>query len=192
MNPDPNNDEIFTPADVARRLFSEMPSAPNTKCILPQSDLYVNLNEDNDETSFNFELLLTIYMEGFMNIMEMMKPTDSDSSKKDYEMENDIYKNVTIDDLKFPDPWFRSFGYTIVVQEYQYIPKQLDMIKPLSYCRILLSFDPNDRIHFIMNNISTKYHFILNNTYVKTNILSKIFTLLIKEDKFYKISFNKI
>ena len=55
--------ESMSPADVAQKLFQSQPGEPCSRCILPHSQSY-----DNDAASFNFEILLTIYLEGFMNI----------------------------------------------------------------------------------------------------------------------------
>jgi hypothetical protein len=54
-----------------------------------------------------------------------------------------------------------------------------------------LSFNPKERMTFILNKITNKYHFILNSDYVKTDKLDNIYTILYKNDKIYKISFTE-
>ncbi|AYV80961.1 MAG: hypothetical protein Harvfovirus11_23 [Harvfovirus sp.] len=182
-HPDISNAESKSPEQLAAEIFSTTPQNPCSICILPYSP-----DQENDAISFNFEILLTIYLEGFMNILDVIKQSHlsqnpKDSEKKPYEIENLIYTQITMEDLKFPEPWFKSFGYTIELTEYT-------KIKPGSYCKILLSFDPKDRINFLMKDIKTRYHFILNKTYKPTNDITKIYALLSKNNKFFKISFK--
>lgn len=189
---DYDNAQSVSPEQLAKQLFSKKAADPCSICILPYSE-----SHDNDAGSFNFEILLTIYLEGFMNILDVIKgnhlsQNPSDKNKKDYEIEYQVYKNITVDDLKFPEPWFRSFGYTINVTEYGPGSKREfnNKIKPLSYCRTLLLFDPKDRLHFFMKGIAAKYTFILSGSYQPTGNLENIYTILSKGDKFYKISFK--
>lgn len=191
--------ESGSPEELAIHLFNKQPGNPCSICILPYSESY-----DSDAASFNFEILLTIYMEGLMNILDVTKQDSLSENiknikdikyKDDHEHEYAIYKNITIEDLKFPEPWFKSFGYTINVSEYNSETKLErreinNHLKPLSYCRTLLSFDPKDKMHFLMKGITKRYTFILSGSYTPTNLIEKIYTLLSKDDKFYKISFQ--
>lgn len=189
------NAQSSTPEELARQLFNEEPGEPCSKGILPFSESY-----DPDGASFSFEILITIYLEGFMNIMAIQKSMSEQElgseykNKKDYDKDFDIYKNISLDDLKFPEPWFNSFGYRVLVEEYdrKNRGKYNQTVKPLSYCRIMLLFDPKDRLHFLLKKIENKYHFILNANYKPTNDLTKIYAVLSKGDKFYKISFKNL
>ena len=187
------SEEQMSPEELAKMIFAQTPGDPCSKCILPCSDGEM----DNDTVSFCFEILLTIYLEGLMYILDIIKSSHSiGDNKKDYEIENEVYKTVKLDDLQFPDPWFKSFGYSINIEEINISSNNLkkdynNRIKPNSYCRILLSFDPNDRLQFVLKSIENKYHFILNSSYKKTNKLESIYALLSKDDKFYKISFKE-
>lgn len=193
QHPNITNAESKSPEELAQQIFNSPPKKICSICILPFSNQY-----DNDAISFNFEILLTIYLEGLMNILEVLKKNylqenSECKDKKSYEVENIIYNTaISIDDLKFPEPWFNSFGYSIQVTEYSSSDNLIHKIKQLSYCKILLSFDPKDRINFLMKDIKTKYHFILNKLYKPTNDLTKIYTLLIKNNIVYKISFKSI
>lgn len=190
-----NKAESGSPEQLAEQLFRKKPGDSCTLCILPYSE-----NQDNDAASFNFEILLTIYLEGLMNIFDVIKQNYisqslKDTSKtRDDELEYKLFKNhITIDDLKFPDPWFKSFGYTINITEYgpENEREFNKKIKPLSYCRVLFSFDRKDKIQFLMKGISKKYTFILNGSYKPINDLEKIYATLSKGDqKFYKVSFK--
>jgi len=190
-----DNAQSSTPEELARQLFNNEPGEPCSKGILPVSKSY-----DTDAASLVFEILITIYLEGLMNIMAIQKSMyenelgEEYKNKKDYDKDYEIYKNVTINDLKFPEPWFNSFGYRIFIEEYdkKNRGKYNQKIKPFSYCRIILSFDPKDRLQFIFKKIENRYHFILNANYKPTNELTKIYAVLSKGDKFYKISFKRL
>lgn len=188
-----DDSQYTSPEQLAKQLFSKKAADPCSFCILPYSESY-----DNDVASFQFEILLTIYLEGLMNILDVIKNHHythyaSDINKKDYEIEYEIYKNITIDDLKFPEPWFRSFGYNINITKYGPDDKREfnNKIKPSSYCRILLMFDPKDRMHFLMKGIKKRYTFILSASYQPTKNLENIYTILDKGNEFYKISFRR-
>lgn len=181
--PDIENLSTSSPEDVAKKIFSSVPQSPGSICILPYSN-----NTENDAVSFNFEILLTIYMEGFMNILDVIKNNYLEQNpeaigKKQYELENLIYADISDEDLKFPEPWFKSFGYNIDINDVQSVKMQ-------PYCRILLSFDPKDRIHFLMKEIKSRYHFILSRNYKPTNDIKKIYACLQKGKKTYYISFK--
>jgi hypothetical protein len=191
-----DNAESGSPEDLARQLFSSKPGDPCSKQILTYSE-----TSDNDASSFIFEILLTIYLEGLMNILDVIKQqyleeNTAGTGRGDYELENKVYKGVTVDDLMFPEPWFKSFGFTVSIVEYDTANKRAmkdlnNNIKPLSYCRTLLSFDPKDRVHFLMKGIDKRYTFILNSSYKPTSDLEKIYAILNKDDKFYKVSFKQ-
>lgn len=180
-----------SPEELAKQLFSKSPGNPCSVGILPYS-----ASHDNDATSFNFEILLTIYLEGFMNILDVKKQCSaSPNPGREYEVENEIYKTVSLEDLRFPEPWFQSFGYTIEVTEYKN-DKQgkrefKNMVRPGSYCRILLGFDPRDRLHFLMKGLTTRYHFILNGGFRPTDRIEDMYATLDKGDYFYRISFRE-
>ena len=78
------NEFSGSPEQLAKKIFSKKPANPCSICIIPYSE-----SHDNDAASFNFEILLTIYLEGFMNILEVIKSNHlsinpEDKNKKDY------------------------------------------------------------------------------------------------------------
>lgn len=184
-------EEQVSPEALAKILFQQNPGKESSICILPYSKSYV---ENSDEASFNFEILLTIYLEGLMNLIDVIvdnKTNDVVSTQQkeandSFEMQHEIFNNITIDDLVFPDPWFKSFGYKINVKECSYTDKTS------SYCRTLLIFDPKDRNYFINKGINKRYTFLLTVTYKPTKILDQIYTIFNNKNKYYKIWFSKI
>ena len=198
---------LSSPTDIAKQIFSTPARDPCSICIIPYSQVY-----DEDEASLNFEILITIYLEGLMNICEVLKQEYLEEhphlnfNLNDSELYASIYNKITIDDLKFPNPWLKSFGFALCIDEYIQDPDldpNLDTetdihtvryfnehIKPKSYCRILLSFDPKDIYHFRRTNNHKLYTFILNGDYNPTNKLEDIFAILSKDDKMYRIGFR--
>lgn len=182
-----------TPQQIAKQLFSGEAKKPNSIGILPYSRGW-----DDDTASLNFEILITIYMEGLLNILEVIKKeyakvngSISDNDKLNWE----VYKNIELDDLKFPVPWFKSIGYNIDITEYDACDDASKeyfntSVKPDSYCKILLKFDPKDKLHFVRKLIVPDYTFLLCASYKQTNKLEKIYAVLSKGDKFYKIWFS--
>jgi hypothetical protein len=183
-----------SPQDIAKMIFKSPPREPNSIQIVSYSKVY-----DEDETSLNFEIFITIYLEGFMNILQVIRDSYIDEGgsygdKDDLDIYKSVYADINIDDLRFPNEWFKSFGYKINISEYspenqEELDNFKENIKPNSYCRILLSFEPRDQLYFIKNNNSNLYTFVLNGDYKITNKLENIFAILSKDDKFYKISF---
>lgn len=178
-----NNNETGTPEDLARQLFSTQPGTPCSKQILAYSK-----NQDNDSVSFLFEILLTIYLEGFMYMLDIARknapPNTSDTV---------IYNNMTPEELRLPDPWFQTIGFSIKIEEFNNNSTHYkNLVKPKSYCRILLAFDSVDKPYFFLKNIDKPYTFLLCNTYTATNKLDKIYAILNRNDKSYKIYFEAI
>jgi hypothetical protein len=181
-----NIDELplLMPKDIATNLFNHSPKDPCTIELLKYSKNY-----DPDTTSLNFEILLTIYLEGFMHILEAIKTNEN----KSYQ---DIFQNITHEDLLFPDKWFQSFSHKIVVKEYD-IRDENDNnnlnthVRKFSYCRIILQFDNRSEPYFQKKNITEKYHFILNAEYKKTKNIEEIYALLTKGKFVYKIFFKE-
>jgi hypothetical protein len=177
--------ESGSPEYLAQQLFSKEPEPRCSKSLIAYSQ-----HADNDAVSFVFEVLMTIYLEGFMNILEVAKQKSAEDDA-DYQ----AYVHMTVDDLKFPEPWFNSIGYSIDVQEYEVESKpvkEISKLKSLSYCRVLLSFDQKDMFYFLINKVNKKYTFILNKSYIPTSKLEKIYALLTKDKKIYRISFKQI
>ena len=174
--------ETLSPEELAKKLFSSPPADPCALNIIPYSENY-----DDDAVSFNFELLITIYLEGFMNML--------DALKNNGKSESEIYNAMNAEDFNFPHPWFKSFSYSINVVVYgseEFDKKEFNKIKSKSYCKIILALNENDKLMFIMKNISNRYHFILNSGFKKTNKLEDIYAVLSKGDNFFKISFKKL
>ncbi len=175
----------MSPKGIAKFLFSDDPKDINSFNILPYSQRY-----DNDAASFNFEILVTIYLEAFMHIIDIKKSHENES-------EYLLYENMSLDDLMFPNEWFKSMGYSLHVKEYMLDNSQTNLqfvnnVARFAYCRIILSFDKRDMLAFIERNISERYHFILNKTYKKTDKIEEIYAIVNKENKAYKISFQEL
>ena len=171
-----DNMHEITPKNIAKVLFSDDPKDPNTYCILPFSQKY-----DDDGASFNFEILISVYLESFMQIIDAKK-TDNDTD------EYKLFEMLILDDLMFPNEWFKSIGYVLTVKEYA-LASNIDRD---AYCSIILSFNKAHILEFIKRNISERYHFILNKRYKKTDKLEEIYATVTKKNKIYKIYFSEL
>ena len=158
-----------TPEELAQMLFSSSPSRPGSIYILPADQ------NDPDLLTYNFEILITVYMEGLFNIIAVK---GGDLSN----IEN-IYNAVTQEDLEFIDPWFQGFGYKLTVIEHD----DRD-ICTRAYCRILLPF--TDRNYFATHNITKMYTFVRPRGYVPTSKLEEVYAVLPVGNKYYAIHFS--
>jgi len=179
-----------SPEDMAKFLFNQPPKDPCSICLLEYSEKY-----ENDETSLNFEILITIYMEGLMSLLDVITADQKANNKNSYEVEYEACKKMTIDDLMAPNPWFISFGYSIQIDEIKSDKKSerkfKNLIKPLAYCRALFSFDPLDRLHFLTKGINKRYTFLMSPSYKPTNKIEEIYATISFNDKNYIIKFKQ-
>jgi hypothetical protein len=183
---DLNIDELpnMSPKEIASSLFNHDPQNPSSIELIKYSEKY-----DPDVTSLNFEILLTIYIEGLMYILDAITNSENRTEK-------DVFRTITYDDLMFPNPWFNSFSHKIVVKEYNIREEGTNdnlntNVRPFSYCRILLRFDDRSDWYFEQKGITEKYHFILNAGYKKTKNIDEIYALLSKGNSVYKIYFKE-
>ncbi len=182
--------ENFTPEEISDFLFEETPADPCTLKILPYPSVM-----DNDETSLLFEVLITIFMEGMMKAKKLYNILEENTSDNINEEEYiDVY-NIQPDDLLICEPWFKSFGFLIFIEEFDvnnYIASEED------YCKIILKDDPNNSVYFNRNNITKPYHFILFSRYKSTNKLENIKALFHKpgltlnSNKLYVVKFKSL
>ena len=185
-----DNAPCGSPEDMAKFLFNQPPKDPCSVCLLEYSEKY-----DNDETSLNFEILLTIYMEGLMSMLDVMTSEAKSKNRNTYDVEYEACKKITAEDLMTVKPWFLSFGYSVQVDEIESDKKSekkfKNIIKPLSYCRTLFIFDPVDRMHFINKGITKRYTFLMSPSYRPTNKIEEIYGTINFNNKHFTIRFKQ-
>ena len=181
------NDSAKTidPESLQLMLFSGIPKPPCTYKILPYTE-----EGDADGASFNFEILLNMYMESVIDatrLATMLATKESilpDPDKLAKE-KLDIY-SITEAQLKIPDPWFKSIHYNIRVLTYEpndYNELLKEKACPQHYCKILIQDNPHDIGYFYARNIDKRFHFVLNLNYKTTNKLENITAVFTKPKK---------
>lgn len=168
----------LSPEELMKTIFSDLPKSPNSLCILPYSE-----EIENDVASFNFEILITIFMEAIMDIERLatMLATKQKIPISFDEKHIDVYK-ITADILEVPKQWFNSFGYSYIVTEEECKTKIIDYIDDY-YCKIILRDNPHDTEYFNMKRIDKPYFFLLGSKYTKTNKLENIKAVFLKPKK---------
>jgi hypothetical protein len=155
--------------DLVRELFSHPPKPPRSLGILPYS-----ADAEDDIASFNFELLITVYMEAIMDIQRLITIL---ATKKTIEPSNEEKKidvfAITPELLEIPKVWFNSFGFSYVVTEQECVLKVTDYV-PDYYCKIILRDNPHDTEYFNFKRINKPYTFLLHTDYIPTNKLEEI------------------
>jgi hypothetical protein len=183
----------MTPESIVELIFSDTPKDPNHIVILPYSN-----EMETDVITFNFELLLTIYMEAIVDaerlgaILQTHEGILSNGSNKKINIEA-INKQV----LCLPQPWFNSFCYFVRIYEE---PVDEYFVKPTDYyCRIVLKDNLNDHKLFNFSETNKPYHFLLNPRFVaKDNKMESIEAIFYKPktdscpETLYTISFSPI
>ena len=137
-----------SPQEIAEKIFNDQPKSPRTYQIISAQDI--------NDVSIIFEILITIFLEGFKILVGSFKNID--------------LSNFTSDHIKQLDPWFASLGFKINVKEY--CRDDYDKYSNY-YCKIILNNDEWGPF-FQLKNINKDYHFLINQLYFKGNNFSKL------------------
>lgn len=174
---DTQNIKSLCPEDIADIIFSDLPKKENTYNL----NLSNNCNE-NDPSTFIFEIIISILLEGMCILNEDIETYD--------------LKKLKIDDIMSISPYIRSLGFDIKVTDYdnknEYFKTYIDDF----YCKIILKCDKQYSTYFIMKDINKEYTFFFNPKYGKNypegRQLKDIYAILVIDDMTYKISFDFI
>lgn len=183
---------------IAEHIFSAKPCDLCSSQILP-----VNLDINAsicDKNTFVFEMLINIYLEGMMMIINRAKAimiqnniqNNIESSKNNDNRitKLSLFRKLDLDDFMFHDKWFLGLGYMLLIEK-ELICDYKDFQND-HYCKILFKFVPSDLYFFKMKNISNNFHFLLNGDYTEKMELNKIKAVLFKGDYAYVIRFKEI
>lgn len=162
----------FTPESIADKLFSKEPGDPCSYMILAYEP-----GQTNTDASYYFEILITILLEG----LDIFSGGLSSAN----------LNNFTDEHITILDPWFRSIGFSLVVQV---CDKKDTHLYNNYYCKIRIR-TPLYETLFAMKKVDKNYHFLLNGSNLEENKLKKyvedLFGVFINDDnKVYKISFK--
>lgn len=136
-----------TPEQIAQQIFCAEPVDPCTITIL---------GDQMHDLTYIFEILITIFMEGFEILTGGLNQTDM--------------SNFSVDHIVGLDPWFNSLGFKIYSQVFNE-KEDKDLYKDY-YCKIMIKTKLNETF-FIMKNVQKNYHFLLNGPYLEKNRATK-------------------
>jgi hypothetical protein len=160
------------PSDISNIVFSQPPSPPKS---------YQLYYPDNDSNIIDiFEIFLTIMIEG-INV------------RCGGTITKEIFDTFDENIIMSLQPWLNSLGYRVNVSV---IPRENVPEYETFYCQIALNVDPVWKLYFEMRNFSKNYQFIFGDKspYHLDQLcsLQNLYTILIRKNITYKISFDYI
>lgn len=157
----------LNPQDIARTLFNGQPQTEN-------SIEFVNAEQSDPVTLF--EILLHILAEGLV-IKSNAPPS-----------------NHTIDSIMCLEPYFRSIGFRLVVEQFAKNPREA---YGKYYCRTIFR-TPTNVVLFEAKHLDIDYHFLINgDTYdenMETQQISQLFTIVESQqpDAIFSVHFHPL
>lgn len=165
-----------SPEMVAQTLFTNEPKDPCSHQIVADPQ------DQTADLPYIFEILVTIFMEGFDILVGGLEHVDID--------------NLTQDHIKALNPWFQSIGFNIYVDIFDQSKNDDDNLKHMYeeyYCKIMIRTKLYENF-FIMKNVYKNYHFLLNGPFLEVNKqrtnLDELYAIFLTSDKVFKVSFN--
>ena len=144
LNINPEELEEFSPERLAHTIFSTDPKPPCSNQIIAL--------QDGADLTYIFQILVTVFMEGFEMFTEGFENMD--------------LTKFTTDHITSFDPWFRSLGFKIVTDTTDITNKEYYQDY---YCKIIIKTQLYENL-FIMKGIEhKKYHFLLNGPHMEQN-----------------------
>ncbi len=162
--------EDFSPEQIAQTIFNQNPKDA-CSCQIGTFDPDANM-------TYIFEILLIILMEGFCVLTGGLEGVNLDE--------------LTEDHFSMLNPWFRSLGFDIKVNQYDFEEKEL---YSKYYCKTMVKSEMTKNF-FLMRKIQKPYHFLLNgdclDEYKNCTVLESLHTVFIHGPNVFKISFKFI
>lgn len=159
------NYRTIEPKSFATDLFSYEPNNIN----------YIYSEEDDNDLTLIFEILVTIMMEGLEYFTQGLDNIDLDDFGEKH--------------ILFLKPWFQSIGFNIFIEKFD--RNEYENFSNY-YCRILIN-NRKEELGYVFNqqSINETYHFTLNRYYDKVMVddISQIYTVFAYKQSVYKISF---
>jgi hypothetical protein len=171
------NLENLTIEEIFSTVFFTPPTSYCTKQILPFSN-----DNESDTASFNFEILISLFMESMMNLETLLTVLcNNEPSEQDPDKVLDVY-GIKEEYLEVPQPWFNSFGFYLKIHCDEVNTETFT--KPTDhYCKVLLRDNPSDTGYFYLRKINKPFTFVLNADYVKTPNIDNIKAIFYKPKK---------
>jgi hypothetical protein len=189
--------EYFTPELFALKLL--MDTNNNYTSLDKQLQTFTDYDENNDPTSFFFEIVLTIFMELFFGILKLNHFAENDSNNTEEEFDPIMESDTVEDLLPIISEKFNKIGLIVSIfptEINDYTKKIIDKEIKNRYCRIIYRNNESDENYFDQHedeiDEDKMYHMILNGNFKKNNNLNDLYATWTIDDKYYKISFKKI
>lgn len=164
----PENLEDSTPEQIAYQIFTKEPADPCSITII---------GDQVNDITYIFEILLTIFMEGFDILTGGLNQADLSHFTKEH--------------IEGLNPWFNSLGFQIRGAEFEE-KSEKELYKDY-YCKIMIKTKLHETF-FIMKNVKKNYHFLLNGPYLEKNKTSQqlknLKGVFIHGDKAFSVSFD--
>lgn len=162
-----------SPEMVANSIFSKEPEQPCKYRIVSDP------GDQNADLTYIFEILITIFMEGFDVLVDGLPNVDID--------------NLTEEHITSLKPWFHSIGFNIFVNTYDLNDEYAKDLYKDYYCKIMVR-TPLYETFFAMKNVNKNYHFLLNGPFLEKNrdkkFLKDITGVFLTSSKAFKITFD--
>ena len=167
--PELNELEGMSPKQIAEQIFNASVKEPCSHQLLAY--------EEGGDTTFIFEILITILMEGINIFSGGLDSAD--------------LNNFSVEHITVLNPYFESFGFKINTTMH-YIRDSSEYEE--YYCKVVLR--KLNKGFFIMKGIDEPYHFFINGTFLEKNRKKKrideLYAVFINKDTVYRIAFDFI
>jgi hypothetical protein len=190
-----NTSDVFTPESLAWHLLV---SDELKKVDVGQLMASIDLDEEPNPNIYNreayeFELLLTIYMEMVFGWFKLLHLMDNEQKGIETDFKPDLSK-LSLDDLENPfKEKFEIIGYNLHINEITDMD-YYENLRVKSYCRTALRDLQSDFGFFNLNknNIDPekRYHFVMNGGFKGEKNLRNIYMLIKINNVGYKINFT--
>jgi hypothetical protein len=183
------DEHYYTPEEFANKLLTDNTKGKELSNHLQTFIDGYDCDNDNDQNTFLFEILITIFLELYYGLVE-----------KNNEHNDDIIIDATTMDSIETEikEKFNSINYMVSIHKYEIDEYNTEFLKPITnkrYCKIICRHNKDDLDYFnkYIDNIDENkiYHMMLNNNYIKQNNLKDIYSIWIYSNMYYKIFFTK-
>lgn len=188
------NNDFYSTKTMAWELYYNNDNKPLSSQLLGFGPI-----DDGDELTYRFELLLDIFVQMLLIMLEEELIKEKEENSEDLESDNitaEINFNYFDMDLFYPEirNKFKKISYLLTIETYDRNDDKeyLFLVAKDRYNRIILKNNPEDNHYFkdLDNNV---YHeFIPSQGFEPKNKLKDIYAIMNINSKMYKIKFDTI
>lgn len=153
-----------TPKMIANHLFSNEPG--------PIGSIQLTANEDEMDTGFIYEVLLTVVAEGLMMMADNVEDVTRD--------------NISADHIEVLNQWINVLGFNVEVATEEGNPTDY-------YCNVMLRNSENEN-YFVFQKLKEDYHFLRSASSVENEPdgLENMKTIIKTDGGFLEFTFTQI